>query len=79
MKFTDYFNAMRQRPDRASLRWEWIQQVVDHPEKEMIQNDSHIRRWAAISERNADGICVLYCCRTASTVHNAFFDRTFKS
>jgi uridine kinase len=24
VKFTDYFQAMHQRPDRAIISWEWI-------------------------------------------------------
>jgi hypothetical protein len=31
-------------------RMEWIQQVVDHPVKEVIQRDGRIRRWAPIAE-----------------------------
>ncbi len=27
MKFTDYFQAMRQRPDRVGISLEWIQQL----------------------------------------------------
>jgi len=27
MKFTDYFQAMRQRPDRVGIRLEWIEQL----------------------------------------------------
>ena len=41
---------MRQRPDRASIRMEGIQHVIDHPEKEAIQADGRVRRWAAISD-----------------------------
>jgi hypothetical protein len=50
MKFTAYFQAMRSRPDRAMIRIEWIQQVMEHPVKEVIQKDSRIRRWAPIQE-----------------------------
>ena len=49
-QFTAYFQAMRARPDRAMIRLEWIQQVVNNSEREMIQEDGRIRRWAAISE-----------------------------
>jgi len=48
MKFTQYFQAMHSRPDRALIRVEWIQQVVEHPVKEVIQQDGRIRRWAPI-------------------------------
>jgi hypothetical protein len=36
LKFTRYFDAVRQRPDRAMIQAEWIQQVIDNPVKEVI-------------------------------------------
>ena len=39
---------MRERPDRAIIRPEWIEQAVEHPEKEVVQQDGRIRRWARI-------------------------------
>jgi hypothetical protein len=50
MEFTRYFQAMRRRPDRVVIRMGWIQQVIEHPVEEVIQNDSRIRRWAPIQE-----------------------------
>jgi hypothetical protein len=32
------------------LRLEWIQHVVEHPVREVIQADGRIRRWAPIHE-----------------------------
>lgn len=67
---------MRQRPDRASIKLEWIQGVIDHPEREVIQVDGRIRRWAAVSE--AEGKCLrVILLPDRETVHNAFFDRRF--
>jgi hypothetical protein len=48
MEFTRYFQAMRRRPDRVVIRMGWIQQVIEHPVEEVIQNDGRIRRWAPI-------------------------------
>lgn len=31
------FKFMRQRPDRASIKLEWIQRVIDHPEREVVR------------------------------------------
>ena len=76
MLFTRYFEAMRQRPDRAMIRLEWIQHVVDNPECEAIQEDGRIRRWAAISEMDGRYLRVILLPDRA-TVHNAFFDRSF--
>ena len=77
MKFTRYFMAMQQRPDRAMIQIEWIQRVVEHPEKEVVQQDGRIRRWARINEMDGRALRVILL-SDGETVHNAFFDRTFK-
>ena len=59
MKFTQYFMAMRQRPDRAMIQMEWIQRVIEHPEKEVIQQDGRIRRWARINEMDGRALCYI--------------------
>jgi hypothetical protein len=76
MKFTQYFQAMRLRPDRAMIRMEWIQQVIEHPVKEVIQTDGRIRRWAPIQEMAGRYLRVILL-PDGETVHNAFFDRRF--
>jgi hypothetical protein len=76
VKFTQYFLAVRQRPDRATIRMEWIQQVIEHPEKEVVQQDGRIRRWARISEMDERALRVILL-PDGETVHNAFFDRSF--
>jgi len=76
MKFTQYFLSMRQRSDRASIKMEWIQHVVDHPEKEVIQADGRIRRWAMISDADGKYLRIILL-PDGETVHNAFFDRRF--
>jgi hypothetical protein len=58
------------------IRGEWIQQVVDHPVREVIQEDGRIRRWAAISEMEGRYLRVVLL-PDGETVHNAFFDRSF--
>ena len=77
MKFTRYFEAIRLRPDRAIIRLEWIQHVVQHPEREVIQADGRIRRWAAIREMAGRHLRVVLLA-DGETVHNAFFDRSFR-
>lgn len=77
MKFTQYFMAMRLRPDRAMIQMEWIQRVIEHPEKEAVQQDRRIRRWARINEMDGRALRVILL-PDGETVHNAFFDRTFK-
>ena len=67
---------MRLRPDRAIIRPVWIQHVVEHPVKEVIQQDGRIRRWAPIPEMKGRYLRVILL-PDGETVHNAFFDRSF--
>ncbi len=76
MKFTQYFLFTRDRPDRQEIKLEWIEQVFNHPEKEEIQSDGRIRRWAKIAENQKYLRIVLL--EDGVTIHNAFFDRSFK-
>ena len=41
---------MRRRADRAEIRDEWIQQAIDHPIKESLQEDGRIRLWTSVAE-----------------------------
>jgi hypothetical protein len=76
VKFTQYFQTMRARPDRDGIRLEWIQRMMDKPSKEVIQADGRIRRWAAIAEADGRFLRVILL-PDGETVHNAFFDRRF--
>jgi len=77
VKFTQYFRAMRERPDRALIRLEWIEQAVQHPEKEVVQQDGRIRRWARIAAMDGRALRVILL-PDGETVPNAFFDRSVK-
>lgn len=77
MRFTRYFQILRQRPDRAAIRLDWIQRVVELPIREQIQQDGRIRRWAAIPEMDGRYLRVKLL-SDGETVHNAFFDRSFR-
>jgi len=77
VRYTRYFEAMRQRPDRAAIQTEWIERVVEHPAHEQIQQDGRIRRWARIAEVDGRYLRVILL-PDAETVHNAFFDRSFR-
>lgn len=77
MKTTAYFETVRKRPDRATIRIEWIERAVQSPIREVVQSDGRIRRWLAIPE--ADGkVLRVVLLADGETVHNAFFDRGFK-
>ena len=77
VKFTSYFLAMRSRSDRAIIREEWILRAVEHPVREVIQEDGRIRRCAKIDEMDGKYLRVILL-SDKETVHNAFFDRTFE-
>jgi hypothetical protein len=50
MKVTRYLLSMQERPDRAIIKMEWIQRVIENPVQETVQEDGHIRRRASIEE-----------------------------
>jgi hypothetical protein len=77
LKFTQYFLATRERSDRVEIQTKWIQQAINHPIKEQIQADGRIRRWAKIVEKENRVLRVILL-KDGETIHNAFFDRTFK-
>lgn len=76
MKSTRYFDAARCRPDRVAILEEWVERVVRHPVKEVVQSDVRYRRWAAIDEAGGRYLRVVLL-EDGETVHNAFFDRGF--
>ena len=77
MKTTAYFEALRQRPDRVTIRSEWIQRTIESPIREVVQADGRIRRWSAVPEAGGKFLRVVLLA-DGETVHNAFFDRGFK-
>ena len=76
MKTTQYFDYTRKRPDRAGIKENWIKFVIQNPEKTEIQSDGRIKKWAKISEVGKYLRVILL--EDEETVHNAFFDRSYK-
>jgi hypothetical protein len=76
MKTTQYFQYMKKRKDRSSIKEEWIRFVVENPHKTEIQSDGRIRKWAKIQE--VDKYLRVILLDDGETVHNSFFDRSFK-
>ena len=76
MKFTQYFLHTRQRPDRAKIKEKWIQQAIDSPCHTEVQSDGRIRKWTKVKEE--DKFLRIVLLEDGETVHNAFFDRSFK-
>jgi hypothetical protein len=77
MKTTQYFRYTRERPDRAIIKDEWIEYVIRNPLREQRQEDGRIRRWARIVEMDHRVLRVILL-EDGETIHNAFFDRSFK-
>ncbi len=76
MKTTQYFYFVKKRSDRAQIKEDWIKSVIEKPEKIEIQSDGRIRKWAKISEAGKYLRVILL--EDGETVHNAFFDRSYK-
>jgi hypothetical protein len=74
MKCTQYFLYTRQRPDRAAIQDEWIEDAIAHAAHTEIQSDGRIRKWIRVGNRHLRVILL----EDGETVHNAFFDRNFK-
>ena len=76
MKYTQYFLYTRKRPDRARIKYEWIELAIENPERTEIQSDGRVRKWVKIPEEKKYLRVILL--PDGETVHNAFFDRDFK-
>ena len=75
---TEYFRTVRARPDRAIIRDEWIRRAIDQPVRVTVQADGRVRLWAEIAEAGGRVLRVILL-PDRLTVHNAFFDRSYKS
>ncbi len=60
MRFTQYFLHMRQRPDRAKIRLEWIDETIKNPEYTEVQLDGRIRKWKKRSKKRASSFASSY-------------------
>jgi hypothetical protein len=78
MKTTAYFDAVLERPDREMITDEWVQCAVRDPIRETIQSDQRIQRWVRVPERE-NRVLRAILLPDGEAVHNAFFDRRFKS
>jgi hypothetical protein len=68
---------MRNRPDRKVISDEWVERVIANPIAEAKQQDGRICRWALIPEMGNRVLRVVLLA-DGETVHNAFFDRSFR-
>jgi len=70
MKFTQYFLHMRQRPDRARIKMEWIKETIKNPIYTEVQKDGRIRKWKKIAEE--DKFLRVILLPDGETVHNQY-------
>ena len=68
--------AIEAMAGRAQVKEDWIKAVIEKPEKVEIQSDGRIRKRARISEVGKYLRVILL--EDGETVHNAFFDRSYK-
>lgn len=71
MKFSRYFD-LSVRPRRPYLKVEWIQFVLEAPERTETQADGRIRHWRHIPELGKYLRVVVL--EDGETIHNAFPD-----
>lgn len=76
MKCTQYFLFIKKRTDRASIKEEWIIETINNSIKTETQGDGRIRKWGFVEEVGKYLRVILL--KDGETVHNAFFDRSFK-
>ena len=69
--------ALRPCTRRSILSTQWIERVMRHPQTEVVQSDGRIRRWGRIAEAEGRYLRVVLL-EDGETVHNAFFDRSFR-
>jgi hypothetical protein len=76
MKFTQYCLFVRKRSDRQGIKEEWILETISNPSKTTKQSDGRIRKWKYIDEAGKYLRVILL--EDGETVHNVFFDRSYK-
>jgi hypothetical protein len=76
MKYTQYFIFAKQRSDRAIIREEWIIETINNPLRVQKQSDGRIKKWGYIEEAGKYLRVILL--EDGETIHNVFFDRSFK-
>jgi hypothetical protein len=76
MKYTQYFLYTKERPGRSCIEEEWIKNAIDNPLRTEVQKDGRVRKWVYVKE--VDKYLRVILLSDSITVHNAFFDRSFK-
>ena len=50
MQETQYFLFVKQRPDRAIIKEEWIVETINNPLRVERQSDGRIKKWGYMKE-----------------------------
>lgn len=77
MKVTRYFEATRNRSDRAIIRDDWISRAIREPVHQFTQKDGRIRRWVQVPEMENRYLRVVLL-EDGETIQDAFFDGRFE-
>jgi hypothetical protein len=76
LKTTAYFE--QKLLERPEIQREWCARVVTNPLTTTIQANGRISHWAVIAEYG-DRVLRVITLEDGETLHNAYFDRNFKS
>ncbi|TVQ19537.1 MAG: hypothetical protein EA367_11325 [Leptolyngbya sp. DLM2.Bin15] len=76
MKTTAYFE--QKLLDRPEIRREWCQRVLGNALKTQAQSNGRISHWAVIPDYG-DRVLRVITLEDGETIHNAYFDRNFRS
>jgi hypothetical protein len=77
VKTTTYFDTVV-RQKHPEVRRDWIEWALAHPIRREVQLDGRIRYWGRPPDAG-DRILRVVTLADGETVHNAFFDRGFKT
>ncbi len=70
------FRAYAKEARQGKYTDEWITRAIESPDKTEVQSDGRIRKWAWVPEESKFLRVILL--EDGETVHNAFFDRSFR-
>ena len=76
MRTSRYYETVVRRT-HPEVRREWVEWVIAHPVAREVQPDGRIRLWG-FPPGSVDRAIWVVLLADEETVHNAFFDRSFK-
>jgi hypothetical protein len=76
LKTTAYFE--QKLLEGPEIRREWYERVLANPLKSITQSNGRISHWAVVPEYG-DRILRIIALEDGETLHNAYFDRNFRT